>query len=572
MNAPVLFARATAIAIAIAAVIDPRLSLPRSIRPPVRVVGDAPEVARVSAALRSAGFASDPSQPEAATVLVTDRVPPRSLPAGRTWILDSSPRPPNAAIADVAANATRLPGQSLEVRVIVAGDGLAGKTSELVLEDSGIPVASVRHQWQRDGERWGAAMQYLPPSLAAGRLRVRVGAMPGETTDADNAADVAVPAVRGAVRTLVIEAAVTWPALFVRRALEGEGAFSVSSLQRAAKAVVTRGGAPPAAMTRSALAPYEVALVGGPEQLSSADLDALRWFVEERGGVLVLVPDQQPSGRYASVFGLPSFESRVVESPQRLGPDLRAAELAIPRGLSPAAMVLAADEAGDPIVVAVRRGAGAAIFSGALDAWRYRGQDEEAFARFWRRTVASQAVAVPPALDVTVEPALARPGERVTITARLRDDQLAVGADRLEIAGVAARAVGPAARSDEAIRLWPTAEPGLFTGEWRAPSAGAFDITASAGALRGDATITVAADVLHPSPADSSRLALLARASGGELFPAARLADLTSALASAYPPQRAARASHPMRSAWWCVPFAALLCVEWAVRRRRGLP
>ena len=30
-------------------------------------------------------------------------------------------------------------------------------------------------------------------------------------------------------------------------------------------------------------------------------------------------------------------------------------------------------------------------------------------------------------------------------------------------------------------------------------------------------------------------------------------------------------AVRPMRSAWWLVPFAGLLSVEWIFRRRRGL-
>jgi hypothetical protein len=43
------------------------------------------------------------------------------------------------------------------------------------------------------------------------------------------------------------------------------------------------------------------------------------------------------------------------------------------------------------------------------------------------------------------------------------------------------------------------------------------------------------------------------------------------AMKASYPGSWEVRPLHPMRSAWWCVPFAALLCVEWAVRRKRGL-
>ena len=119
--------------------------------------------------------------------------------------------------------------------------------------------------------------------------------------------------MRGPIRTLVVEAGVTWPAMFVRRAIEGEPAFAVAAVQRASTRIATRAGAPPAALTRDALAPFEVALVGAPDNLTAADVDALRWFVEERGGVAVLIPDQRPSGRrYVDLLG-----ARRSSSPER---------------------------------------------------------------------------------------------------------------------------------------------------------------------------------------------------------------------------------------------------------------
>ncbi len=80
-------ARWTAIAIAVAAVIDPAVQLPRRARPAVRVVGNqdgrlrpaafadgygAQVMADVTRQLRDAGFALDEPQNEAATVLVAD--------------------------------------------------------------------------------------------------------------------------------------------------------------------------------------------------------------------------------------------------------------------------------------------------------------------------------------------------------------------------------------------------------------------------------------------------------------------------------------------------------------------
>jgi hypothetical protein len=374
-----------------------------------------------------------------------------------------------------------------------------------------------------------------------------------------------------------VEAAVTWPAVFVRRALEGEPAFEVSSVQRAAKGIATRAGAPPAALTRHALASFEVVFLGGPDNLGGADLDALRWFVEDRGGIAIFIPDQRPTGRYVELVGVSSFTPRALETPARLGPDLQASELLIPARLPPSAAVLAADN-GNAVVFSARRGAGAVVFSGALDAWRHRAArtgatsesaTDEPFARFWRSLVVANAASVPPAIEVSADPGILRPGERTSIAVRVRDIP---GGDSIVLPPIAARVVGPAVKVDDPVRLWPTAEPGAYEGEWRAPLAGLYNVSVVAGEFRGDATIAVADDVRHAVAADPDALALATSASGGQVFSIDRLSSLVDAIKAAYPPRRVVRPLHPMRSPWWVLPFAALLCVEWAGRRKRGFP
>jgi hypothetical protein len=142
----------------------------------------------------------------------------------------------------------------------------------------------------------------------------------------------------------------------------------------------------------------------------------------------------------------------------------------------------------------------------------------------------------------------------------------------LDIAAVTARAVSPAAHVDVPIRLWPTAEPGVYEGAWRPSAIGDYDIAVTAGARRADAAATVAAAVSRGSTADPESLALLARSSGGRVFQSDRPEALVEGMKGAFPSRQASRIGHPMRSPWWVVPFASLLCVEWALRRRRGLP
>jgi len=579
-------ARGTAIAIAVGAVLDPVLPLPRSERAIVRVVAAAAhDVRPITDLLTRAGFVIDATAPESATVLVGNHVNAAfarswSGTEAALWVLDTTPGAPNVRIADVDASASRLPGQTLEVRVVLESDGVAGQRTELSLEQSGIPVASVRHQWTAGERRWTATLRYLPPGAAATRLRVRAAPVGGETSHDDNAADVAVPPARGAIRALIVEAAVTWPAMFVRRALEGDPAFAVSAVQRAANRVATRAGSPPASLRRDAIEKYEVVVVGGPDQLTPPDLAALRWFVEERGGVVLFVPDQRPSGRYVDLVGVAAFAPRVLEAPVRVGGHLSASELLIPASLPPAATVVAADD-GRPVVFSARRGAGAVIFSGALDAWRNRAAPAtgdssaaaavEPFARFWRELLAASVSAVPPALAVSVSPAIARPGERARIAVRLRGSELP-GGDRVALPPISARAIATAGGIDEAVRLWPTAEPGVYEGEWRAGAEGTYNVSVTAGELRGDASLTVAAGALRASGADPEALALAASATGGQVFPIDRAPALVEAMKAAYPARRVMRSAHPMRSPWWMVPFVGLLCLEWAVRRTRGLP
>ena len=578
-----IIARGVAIAIAIGAVIDPAVPVPRSARPPLRVDEGASQLV---APLAAAGFQVNSGADPAVTVVTGEEIASASALAASTWILDTSPPSPNVQIISARTAVARLAGQAVQVEATFEGRGMDGRSTAFVLEDGGIPVGRVEHQWKGERERWTARFEYLVPAAGSGRLRVRAQPVDGESSGTDNAADLAVPPLRGPLRTLFVEAAVTWPALFVRRALEGEPAFAVSAVQRATKSVATRAGGPPAALTRAALQLYEVVVVGGPANLSAADLDALRWFIESRGGVVLLVPDAPPGKGESPHFltrllgngdrsnsgngDSPRFQARVLESAVRVGQDLLVAELAIAQNLPADVRTIAADPEGHVVVFGRRVGAGSVIFSGALDAWRHRGGEDDGYARFWRRVIAAAGATVPPALEVETAPAIARPGDRVTVTARLRDTELP-SVERIELTNIRAMAVSPSAKAEETIRLWPTAEPGVFAGEWRAREWGPTNVTVTVGDLRGDASVTVAADVAAPR-LTTEDLDLAARATGGRVIPMSQEEELVDAMKAAYPASRVTERRRVMRSPWWSVPFAALLCVEWALRRKRGRP
>ncbi len=551
---------------------DPAIGRTTQARLPIDVTGSS-QRQDVELQLAGEGFPVNTGAAPVAIVTATDR-PPETLPGVPLWALDvSQDEGPNVRIRRAWTGGPRLPGQSARVFAEIDARGTIGHKTAVILEQDGIVVASREHQWAGDGERWQTVFDYLPPDSSPVTLRVTARPLEGEPPG-DNEVDVRVRAAREPLRVLAYDASVSWPAAFVRRSLEGEPAFAVSAQQRVSTGVATRAGRPPAGLTRSSLAPYEVTIVGSPEHLSRAEVDVLRWFIEERGGVVVFIPDRRPAGGYRTLLGVDRVEERMLAEPVTLNvdgsPTLRASELLVARQLSPGSAVLA--RAGsDPVVVSSPRGEGRVVFFGAIDAWRSRASDQDAFARFWRRTLIGAAVSVPPRLQVEIEPALVHPGERVHVRARLRATELTSRSATIVLPPVSAHVSSALPQTTVPLRLWPAAEPGTYEGEWTASSTGDFDVTIAIGDLTADATLTVDRNVAHATNDDSAGLALAARASGGEVRPAGEASALVAGLSARFPSRPVRVSTHPMRSPWWLLPFAGALCAEWAWRRKREL-
>ena len=422
-----------------------------------------------------------------------------------------------------------------------------------------------------DAERFTATLRYAPPSPGIQRVTVVARPIAGEITGEDNAADLAIVATARTLRVAAFEPRPSWAAGFVRRALEADPVFDVSSLTRPSRGVEVRAGTPPHGLTRPALAPFDAVLAGAPEELSAAEVDALDAFAQERGGAVILLPDRRPSGAYVRLFPSARFEEALLENPIVVQAQGRAAfsasEFALPHDLEAGGVAIAsaAWRGGERAVVASwPRGAGRVIVSGALDGWRYRAGNEDGFARFWTGTIAAVAAAAPPRLAVSVRPALAAPGETVTLRATVRTT--AARPRSLQ----STRSLVAADGSQRFVRLWPLAEPGVFEGTISAPEAGRYEARASlAGEPAAGAPLLVGEGVRRPPEHDREAMDLVAAATGGVVTDGSNLAPLERHLRGLgrrdVPVDR-----HPTRSVWWGVVFAAALCGEWALRRRGG--
>jgi hypothetical protein len=574
-----------AIGIAVAAILDPSVTMSRRERPPIDVdvsvmPSRAAQSTRVSQSLErdlvAAGFPVNGGEAPVARVLLADH-PPSSMSFDvPIWAVDmSGSGKPGVRITDVFTSPSRAPGQSTQVHVSIQAVGVNGEACELQLEDQGIAVATARHVWHGSSESWSTMLSYRPPTThsAVVTVRVRRGTQDGDGADAR--VDVRLPAERMPFRVLAYDASLSWPAMFVRRSLEGEAPFALSLLQRGSPNTATRAGAPPRTLSTSDLNAYDLVVVGGPEELSAREVDVLDTFVRDGGGAVAFVASRRPSGGYARLLGYPKIEERMTEDPVDLtsddGPTMRASELLIARPSSTARVLVTAGPHADPVAFSIRRGDGVIVFSGALDAWRYRTAGQDGFARFWQSTLSDAAASVTPRLDVRVDPGLVAIGQPVRVRATLRASELSAGGNGAVAAAVSARVVRPDQHVDDVVRLWPSIEPGVFEGEWKPRAAGRYLMTVTSGTLRREVELqALEGHVERPDEIGSDGLALTAAASGGDLHSSDRTSEIVPALAARFPATPVTQRVHPMRSPWWCVPFALALCLEWGWRRLHG--
>lgn len=260
------------------------------------------------------------------------------------------------------------------------------------------------------------------------------------------------------------------------------------------------------------------------------------------------------------------------------------------RGVKPGAGVIAtaSDAAGQPspalVVQRFGRGRSAALTVG--DFWRWGMRDTEARAdleKSWRQLVRWLVADVPGRVALTTEPA---PGDAlgaVRLQVRVRDtkfqplDSVSV---KIEIEPVT---FGAATESGAALIL--PAEPslteaGLFevtyvprqTGGYRARAIAINQSGAEEGRAEAGWSTDLAADEFRSLTPNTALLEALAKRTGGEVIPAARLEEFVASL-----PRRDAPVTEPWSQPVWHTPWVFLLAIgcllaEWGWRRAQGLP
>lgn len=583
--------RILAIVIAIAGVIDPVATWPLRDKPLVALIAPRASAAADDIARgleRTHTVHRGPIASALSTVIVGTSLP--AEPPAVSGVLIAA-IPPSAArhveFVRVAVPGTVSAGSRIPVDVTLRARGANGRTLRVDVSANGILLDRATTVVKADDASIDVPLSAAALALGPARLEIRVrdDAADDPALVANVVAATTVEADRW--RVLVVDPRPSWMSTFVRRAIEADRRFVVTSRVGTSRDITVESGHAPSLTDVPSLEEFAAVVVGAPDALTAADVRGLELFARGRGGAVVLLMDRLDRGPFAALTGAASWrdvhsvERRILASPSGA---LVATELAVANGLVAGADILASgpvvDGAPTPSVWQRPLGAGRVVVSGALDAWRYRTREQNGFARFWSQTIGEAAASAPE--NVTVTPRAAAVGVgaplevRVTVrSVQLSDPSAPAPEVRVSATVTASGEADTTSRAEaRSIRLWPTAERGVFAASLSLPDTPTrHHIVAEAARADGVAIGAASADVWSGETAmvaGPDDLAPWVSSRGGVVVPDADAARVASAIAAQVSSSVPLPRVYPMRSLWWWPVFVALLGGEWWLRRRRG--
>lgn len=521
----------------------------------------------------------------------------------------------------------------LAVSAVSHGNGTAPIV--LQLRENGRPVEVRRATPAADGSPVREVFQVSPGRGAPTVYSVEIPAASGELVPENNIRSVLVQTPARGRRVLLVEGAPGFEHSFLKRALAADPQIEVDSVVRKGKneqgsdtfyiqasrsrSDALRNGFPE---KREQLFGYDAIVLANVEasQLTRAQLDAVRLFVAERGGGLLVlgarsflterlldtpIEEVLPldvNGRSGGVVAASATRglNRVgltiagethpvmqlgatIDDTRRRWEEAPAlAATALLGGPRPGATVLAATNGpgGSPrALVAVQRfGAGRAMAFTGEAAWRWRmmrPSTDRSYDRFWRQAVRWLSVPAADPVAVTVPPGAAE-GDTLTLRVAARNGAFEPQRD----ASVVVRVTTPEGRLEQ-LPAAPAASSDRaapFTAAFRPGQAGVYRVTAEA--TRGTAVIGSGSAALLVGGADLEmsdprlNLQVLGRvtaATGGQVIAEKGVESLAGLLRARVPAAVLSVRRDLWHNGWSFAAIVLLLGAEWVVRRRWGL-
>ena len=538
---------------------------------------------------------------------------------------------PDVQISRVEMPRTVLVGTSLVIDVIVSHRGYSGRTVQLVVEDTGLLLASEDMTFARDGEPVVTRVRIEAQDAGPRLLRFRVPAQEGERVTENNVRDVLVNVVNNAEKILYLEGEPRWEVKFLRRAVSEDENLQVVVLQRTAESKFLRldvddaeelaAGFP---KTREELFRYRALILGSVEAsfFTHDQLDMISDFVSRRGGGLLFLGGRNAFAeggyqgtRLAEVLPVflddelstgagPYFDELFV-TPTRAGLTHPATQLgadnseavverweALPAvttlnpitRLKPGATRLLSggperDRERQVVLAFHRYGRGKVIVLPIQDSWIWQMHadiplEDQTHETFWRQLLRWLSDGVPDQVGAQSEREVVEPGQPVNLTIEVRDSAYA----EVNNANVVAVVHDPSGDSITVPLDWDVEQDGHYDGGFPTAAPGLYEV--SLRAMRGADTVGTAVTYVDVAPSveeyfDASMrgttLRRIADQTGGLFYTPESVANLPEDIGLT-----GAGVTLTEERDLWDMPILLLLVLglmggEWGYRRRRGL-
>ena len=578
--------RAGALLFAVLAFLDPALSRATGTRQTVVVLpgpDDADPLglaARVVRAVEGSFHVSRKDVPDPAAYVLTDAdLPDGFRPPPEAVLFAVAPEVSSTDLRIVRVSAPKaLTVDSVahvDVEAFAGGSGDRDVTVSLVVD--GAPVQEATSRIAGQDSRVAASLTFVPSQPGVVHLRVRASA-PGRRTAV---ADAAVTVTSRVWRILSFDRRPTYSSTFVRRTLERDPRFEVTTRIVTSRDSAIETSGPPASLgSAGALDEFDAVIIGAAEALGASEAAALTRYLRDRHGAVVLLPEGPGGAALPALTGQDAWREVRRAEPVAVTAAAgawTAREFVWPAEWPPLTQPLAtvALQEGDAVprypVWQAPVGSGRLVVSTTVDGWRSRTGESLGYSAFWRAVTASIADATPPPVRVDIGRRLLQPGEEIGIEVELFAD-----------GDPEARLRDTSGLSSQ-VRLWPSGEAASggtrrWTGGVRAPDMPGryrFEVTTGSGASGVAEFLVTDPEAFDHAPlrdasGHNGLSGAAARAHRGAVVAAADIDTLPGRIAAAADPVMSQQPWHPMRSVWWLVPFTLCASGEWWLRRRRG--
>ena len=538
---------------------------------------------------------------------------------------------PDVQLSRVEMPRTVLAGTSLVVDVIVSHRGYSGRTVQLLVEDTGVLLASEDVTFERDGEPVVARVRIEAEDAGPRLLRFRVSPQERERVTENNVRDVLVDVVNEAEKILYFEGEPRWEVKFLRRAVSEDDNLQVVVLQRTAESKFLRldvddaeelaAGFP---RTREKLFRYRALILGSVEAsfFTHDQLDMIAEFVSRRGGGLLVLGGRNAfaEGSYQGtrlsealpVFmddelstGAEPYSTELFITPTRTGLTHPATQLGqedseavrdlweslppvttlnpITRLKPGATGLLTGGPEGNrdrQVVLAFHRyGRGKVIALPIQDSWTWQMHadiplEDQTHETFWRQLLRWLADGVPDQVEAQSQREVVEPGQPVNLAVEVADSAYA----EVNNGNVVAVVHDPFGNSTTVPLDWDVEQDGHYDGGFPTSGPGLYEVAVQA--TRAGDTIGKAVTYVNVAPSDDeyfdasmrgTTLSRVAEQTGGLFYTPENVATLPEDIGLT-----GAGVTLTEERDLWDMPILllsvlGLMAAEWGYRRKRGL-